>query len=82
MDPNLIVEALRLILSGETEHIKIGEKVIGQAKQSDSYIKSLMIIANSSEVIPSNISNFFVKNSQILIPKPNFSNLIIRSRHD
>lgn len=51
MDPNLLVEALKLILSGDNSLIERGENIMKMAKDSDCYLKTLMIIANSSEVI-------------------------------
>jgi hypothetical protein len=50
MDPNHLVEALKLILSGDNNQIKRGDNVMAQAKQSDCFIKTLMIIANNTNV--------------------------------
>ena len=50
MDPNHLVEALQLILSGDNDSIARGTNVMEQAKKSDCYLKTLMIIANNSEV--------------------------------
>ena len=50
MDPNHIVEALQLILSGDQNSMTRGENVMDQAKRSDSFLKTLMIIGNNQEV--------------------------------
>jgi hypothetical protein len=63
MDPNHIVEALKLILSGDNDQITRGESVMHQARSSDTFIKTLMIIANSQEVRIMDFLNFnFFKN--------------------
>lgn len=50
IDPQIIVEALKLVLSGDNQKISEGESVLSSAKQTDCYIKTLMVIANSAEV--------------------------------
>ena len=59
IDPQIIVEALKLVLSGDNQKIAEGEAVLSSAKKTDCYLRSLMIVANSAEVGPQKTPRFF-----------------------